>query len=123
MNSDTQAAQVLRLAAEHGLVRSRDLTAAMIPRATLMRLVRSGQLKQIARGLYALPDQPLSRQHSLAAVAACVDFNGTEPQILDEEIALSLSRFSTMEIVLGEEESSVVPAARTPSDARRNDAA
>lgn len=70
MSSDTQAAQVLRLAAERGLVRSRDLTAAMIPRATLMRLVRSGQLQQIARGVYALPDQPLSRQHSLAEVAA-----------------------------------------------------
>ncbi len=35
-----------------------------------MRLVRAGRLKQAARGLYVLPDQPLSRQHPLAEVAA-----------------------------------------------------
>jgi predicted transcriptional regulator of viral defense system len=70
MTSDTQATQVLRIVQERGLVRSRDLTARQIPRATLMRLVRAGQLKQAARGLYVLPDQVLSRQHSLAEVAA-----------------------------------------------------
>jgi predicted transcriptional regulator of viral defense system len=70
MSADTQARQVLRIAEQQGLVRSRDLTARGIPRATLMRLVRAGRLKQIARGLYALPGQPLSRQHSLAEVAA-----------------------------------------------------
>lgn len=70
VNADTHATQVLRIAAERGLVRSCDVTAAGIPRATLMRLVRAGRLKQIARGLYALPDQPLSGQHSLAEVAA-----------------------------------------------------
>jgi predicted transcriptional regulator of viral defense system len=70
MTSDTQAMQVLRIVEEHGLVRSRDLTARRIPRSTLMRLVRAGRLKQAARGLYVLPDQHLSRQHSLAEVAA-----------------------------------------------------
>jgi predicted transcriptional regulator of viral defense system len=70
MNSDTQRAQVLRLVEERGLVHSSELTARNIPRATLMRLVRDGRLKQIARGLYALPDQPLSSQHPLAEVAA-----------------------------------------------------
>jgi predicted transcriptional regulator of viral defense system len=69
VSSDTQATQVLRIAEEHGLVHSRDLTRQMIARATLMRLVRAGRLKQIARGVYALPDRPLSRQHSLAGVA------------------------------------------------------
>lgn len=70
VNSGTQATQVLRIAEEHGLVRSSDLTRQKIPRATLMRLVRAGRLKQIARGVYALPDQPLSAQHSLAEIAA-----------------------------------------------------
>lgn len=70
MGSGSQAEQVLRIVAEHGLVRSSDLTARHIPRATLMRMVRAGRLKQVARGLYALPDQPLSRQHALAEVAA-----------------------------------------------------
>ena len=70
MTVDTHATQVLRLAEAQGSVRSSDLTARQIPRAILMRLVRAGRLKQVARGLYALPDQPLSRQHALAEVAA-----------------------------------------------------
>jgi predicted transcriptional regulator of viral defense system len=70
MTSDTQAMQVLRIVEEHGVVRSSELTARQIPRATLMRLVRAGRLKRAARGLYVLPDQPLSRQHPLVEVAA-----------------------------------------------------
>ena len=70
MTSDTHATQVLRIAEQHGAVRSSDLTARRIPRAILMRLVRAGRLRQVARGVYALPDQPLSRQHPLAEVAA-----------------------------------------------------
>lgn len=70
MNADTHATQVMRLVAAQGSVRSSDLTARQIPRAILMRLVRAGRLKQIARGLYALPNQHLSRQHPLAEVAA-----------------------------------------------------
>jgi predicted transcriptional regulator of viral defense system len=70
VNVDTHATQVLRLAEAHGSVRSSDVTERQIPRAILMRLVRAGRLKQVARGLYALPDQHLSRQHALAEVAA-----------------------------------------------------
>ena len=70
MTSDTHATRVLRIVEERGLVRSSDLTARQIPRSTLMRLVRAGQLKHAARGLYVLPDQALSRQHPLAEVAA-----------------------------------------------------
>ena len=70
VSADTQATQVLRIAEERGLVRSRELTRQKIARSTLMRLVRAGRLKQIARGVYALPDQPLSSQHSLAEAAA-----------------------------------------------------
>jgi predicted transcriptional regulator of viral defense system len=70
MTVETHAAQVLRIVEERGLVHSRDLTASQIPRAVLMRLVRAGRLKQVARGVYALPERPLSRQHPLAEVAA-----------------------------------------------------
>jgi len=70
MTVDTHAMQVLRIVETRGLVHSRELTASQIPRAVLMRLVRAGRLKQIARGVYALPDQPVSRQHPLAEVAA-----------------------------------------------------
>jgi predicted transcriptional regulator of viral defense system len=70
MGADSHATLVLRIVAQHGLVRSRDLTERDIPRAILMRLVEAGRLKQVARGLYAPPDQPLSRQHRLAEVSA-----------------------------------------------------
>lgn len=70
MAGDTHATRVLAMAGERGQVRSRDLTEAGIPRAELMRLVRSGRLKQVARGLYALPAQPFSALHPLAEVAA-----------------------------------------------------
>jgi len=67
---DSHATQVLRLAGQRGLVHSSELTAGRIPRAVLMRLVRAGRLEQVARGVYALPGQPRSRQHPLAEVAA-----------------------------------------------------
>lgn len=62
--------RVLRLASERGLVRARDLDGHHIPRATLSRLVASGRLVQIARGLYALPRHSRSKQHQLAQIAA-----------------------------------------------------
>lgn len=62
--------RTLQLAAQRGLLRARDLAAAAIPRATLSRLVESGRLQKISRGLYALPDQPLSEHFQLAEVVA-----------------------------------------------------
>jgi predicted transcriptional regulator of viral defense system len=67
---DSQAAQILRIAEQRGLVRSCDVTAAGIPRATLRRMVQAGQLRQVARGVYGLPERHFSRQHPLAEVAA-----------------------------------------------------
>lgn len=70
MTADSQAARVLRIAGPSGLLRSRDVTAAGIPRATLMRMVRGGQLRQVARGVYSVPGRRFSRRHALAEVAA-----------------------------------------------------
>jgi predicted transcriptional regulator of viral defense system len=70
MTPETQAARILRIAGERGIVESHDVTEAGLARATLMRLLRNGQLIQLARGVYALPGHRLSRQHSLAEVAA-----------------------------------------------------
>ena len=64
------AARTLELAAQRGVLRARDLDSAAIPRATLSRLIDSGRLKKLSRGLYALPDRPLSEYHQLAEVAA-----------------------------------------------------
>ena len=70
MSVTTHAQRVLRLASRRGLLRARDLACDRIPRATLSRLVERGQLTQVSRGLYALPEQARSGQHQLAEVAA-----------------------------------------------------
>jgi len=61
--------KVLDLAAEHGLIRSRDLTKRGLPTVALTRLVRQGRLQRVGRGLYALPDRPVSEHNALAEVA------------------------------------------------------
>lgn len=70
MDAISYPSRVLRLASEQGLLRARDLASHRIPRATLSRLVASGRLVQVARGLYALPRHSRSEQHQLAEVAA-----------------------------------------------------
>ena len=60
---------ILDLAAERGLIRPRDLTERGLPTVALTRLVRQGQLQRVGRGLYALPDRPVSEHNALAEVA------------------------------------------------------
>ena len=61
--------KVLDLAAERGLIRPRDLTERGLPTVVLTRLVRQGRLQRVGRGLYALPDRPVSEHNTLAEVA------------------------------------------------------
>jgi len=70
MSDSSHAALALALAAKHGLLRPRDLAGTTIPRATLSRLVEGGLLTKLSRGLYALPNHPVSENHQLAEVAA-----------------------------------------------------
>src|ERR1700744_453549 len=51
----THTDQLLRLAAERQIVRTRDARALGIPSTYLGRLVHKGLLKKIRRGLYASP--------------------------------------------------------------------
>jgi len=67
MNSTHQ--QILDLVSKHGLIRSRDLAAKGLPRVALTRLVRLGLLTRVGRGLYSLPDRPISGLGNLAEVA------------------------------------------------------
>lgn len=60
---------ILDLAAERGLIRPRDLTERGLPTVALTRLVRQGRLQRVGRGLYALPDRPVSEHNTLAEVA------------------------------------------------------
>lgn len=66
---DTAADKLLDLARSQGLVRPSDLALTCIPRVALTRAVRRGQLERVGRGLYGLPDRPVSAHGSLAAVA------------------------------------------------------
>jgi predicted transcriptional regulator of viral defense system len=61
-----RTARLLSLLEARGVVRSRELAEANIPRVVLTRLVRSGRIVRIGRGLYALPDADVTEHHSLA---------------------------------------------------------
>ncbi|MGM0554541.1 MAG: type IV toxin-antitoxin system AbiEi family antitoxin domain-containing protein [Pseudomonadota bacterium] len=64
MGNSAQA--ILDLARKRGLIRPRDLEPLGLPRVALTRLVRQGMLTRVARGLYALPDRPVSENTALA---------------------------------------------------------
>ena len=68
----THEQQVLRLARKRTLLRARDLTEHGLPTVTLTRLVQAGKLERAGRGLYSLPDAPISEHRSLAEVSARV---------------------------------------------------
>jgi predicted transcriptional regulator of viral defense system len=70
VSDTTHATRTLALAAQHGLLRPRDLAREAIPRTTLSRLVETGKLTKLSRGLYALPNHSLSENHQLAEIAA-----------------------------------------------------
>lgn len=72
MTSATARALTLKLARRRDGVSARDLSQAGIHRQVLSRLVATGELERVARGLYRLPTQPLSEHHALAIVAAAV---------------------------------------------------
>src|SRR3972149_5701421 len=57
--------EILEHVRRAGVVRPRDLEAAGVPRVYLLRLERRGLLVRLARGLYALPDAPVTEHHSL----------------------------------------------------------
>jgi len=59
---------VLRLARRRGLLHAREVTALGVPTVVLTRLVRAGLLERIGRGVYAVPNRPMSAQRSLAEV-------------------------------------------------------
>jgi predicted transcriptional regulator of viral defense system len=66
----TQSEQVLALAQKHSILRPRDLSKEGIPRAVLSRLLASGQLTRIGRGLYTLPERTISEHTTLSEVAS-----------------------------------------------------
>jgi predicted transcriptional regulator of viral defense system len=66
---ETSHQHILKLAAQHGLIRPRDLDRHGLSSVSLTRMVRQGLLNRVGRGLYALPDRPVSENFSLAEIA------------------------------------------------------
>lgn len=60
---------MLTLASSTSLLRARDIAALSLPTVILSRLVKDGRLKRVGRGVYTLPDRPLSEHTSLAEAA------------------------------------------------------
>ncbi|MEY2987394.1 MAG: hypothetical protein RJB13_915 [Pseudomonadota bacterium] len=65
----TNNEKIIMLARKRGLIRSRDLTELNLPRISLTRLVKSGSLVRIGRGLYSLPNRTPSEHGIIAEVA------------------------------------------------------
>lgn len=66
------AERLIDFARSKGLIRTCDLAQQGIPRVSLTRAVRQGQLERIGRGLYGLPGRNISAHSSLAEVACRV---------------------------------------------------
>lgn len=66
---NTTAERLIDLARSQGLIRPCDLPPLGIPRVSLTRAVRRGQLERVGRGLYGLPGREVSAHGSLAEVA------------------------------------------------------
>ena len=67
--SATQEERILRLAKARQLLRARDVTAKGLPTIALTRLVQSGRLERLTRGLYGIPGAEITQHRSLAEVA------------------------------------------------------
>ena len=69
-HADTHPQRVLDLARRRGVLRPGDLQGVGAARVVLTRLMASGQLERIGRGLYRLPGAQVSAHETLATVAA-----------------------------------------------------
>lgn len=63
------AEKILMFASDKGIVRSRDVSALNISTAVLSRMVKTGCIKRIARGLYTLPDKAYTEYSVIAEIA------------------------------------------------------
>jgi len=72
MSSTTDLARTLKLARRRQGVRTRELAERGMHRQALSRLVASGDLERVARGLYRVPASPISEHHGLALAGGAV---------------------------------------------------
>jgi len=65
---ETATERVLQLAQKQSVIRGKDLDALGIPRNTLVRLVRTGKLERVSRGLYSSLETPATEHRTLLEV-------------------------------------------------------
>jgi predicted transcriptional regulator of viral defense system len=70
--STSQRDRAIELAHRHGTLTAREAARLGIHSQVLTRLAREGVLERVARGLYRLPEVPVSEHHALALAAAAV---------------------------------------------------
>ncbi len=68
-NAGTQRDLAREVLCERGIVRPREFKAAGVNAATVSRMVRDGEVRQLARGLYQLPDAQIEALHTTAEAA------------------------------------------------------
>ena len=69
MDTPSASTHLIQLVRDRGLVSARDLAKAGVARVSLSRAIKRGALLRIGRGLYALPNRPISEHTALAEVA------------------------------------------------------
>jgi len=67
--TETQRDRVVSVLRQCGMARMRELLKAGVTAATVSRMQKNGQVVQLGRGLYQLPDAPLDVNHALAQAA------------------------------------------------------
>ena len=72
MHAAPHTQQVLDLASQQGLLRAGQLQALGIGRVVLTRLIASGRLERVGRGVYRVPGMQASEHESLATLAVKV---------------------------------------------------
>lgn len=72
MPAATDRQRTLKLARRARGVTPRDLAEQGIHRQVLTRLVAQGKIERVARGVYRLPEHPITENHGLALAAAAV---------------------------------------------------
>jgi predicted transcriptional regulator of viral defense system len=67
--TETQRDRVISVLREHGMARLSELLKAGVTATTVSRMQENGQIVQLGRGLYQLPDAPLDVNNALAQAA------------------------------------------------------
>ncbi len=67
--TETQQDRVISVLQQRGMARACELLKAGVTATTVSRMQKNGQIVQLGRGLYQLPDAPLDVNHAMAQAA------------------------------------------------------